>query len=135
MSRLESPHRRTLATARGPSATRPSTDAAATAARASSDQRSGAPLLPGVAREPASLAQTLHRFCDEQDTSGSCNEQTELLRYAPRRAVVEKNALRLNLDGQRQRLLLAIAEGVPQNGWWQGHRQVLHSQPGRQCRN
>ena len=74
-------------------------------------------------------------LCDQQDASGSSHEQTEFLRYAPRRAVVEKNALRLNLDGQRQRLLLAIAEGVPQNGCWQWHRQVLHSQPGRQCRN
>ena len=47
-------------------------------------------------------------------------------------AVVENDPLRLNLNGQRKRLPLAVTERLAQNGLRQRQAHGFHSQPGRQ---
>lgn len=47
---------------------------------------------------------------DEQDSGRSGDQQLELLRNATCRAIVEKDPLGVNLNGQRQRLSLAVAK-------------------------
>lgn len=55
----------------------------------------------------------------------SGDQQVELQRNPSCGPVVEQDSLRLNLNGQGQRLPLAFPERSPQYGLWQRHSQAL----------